>query len=98
MTDNNTVNFETFKKTRSVEEAERYQRILNWKADTLVEAIESGKPSDGLSHMVAVLTQVNKAELNDAKKEILDILDNLERRGYKKETEQYRWALQEYYK
>lgn len=94
----NTVNLETYKKTRNIEEAERYQRILNWKVDTLVEAAESGKPSDGLSHIMATVEQAEPHELPRVIKKTKEILEAFEARGYKKEAEQYRWALQKYLK
>ena len=94
--ENDIVNLDKFKKTRSVTQAERAQRIMEWKVDTLVEAIKKGNPSDGLSRMEYVLTRVNKAELQEAKKEIVEILNILEGRGYKEQADQYRWALQKY--
>ena len=94
--ENNIVNLDKFKKTRSITQAEREQRIKEWKVSTLVEAIKKGKPSDGLNRMEFVLTSVNKAELNEAKKEIVEILNILESIGYKEQADQYRWALQKY--
>lgn len=94
--ENNIINLDKFKKTRSITQAEREQRIKEWKVSTLVEAIEEGNPSDGLNRMEFVLTSVNKAELNEAKKEIVEILNILESIGYKEQADQYRWALQKY--
>lgn len=94
--ENNIVNLDKFKKTRSITQAERAQRIMEWKVDTLIEAIKNGKPSEGLNRIEYVLNSVNKAELQEAKKEIVEILNILEGRGYKEQADQYRWALQKY--
>lgn len=95
--ENDIVNLDKFKKTRSVTQAERAQRIMEWKVDTQIEFIKEGKMHDGADCLKATIEQSrNIIEKNRAKKKAVEVIDEIERRGYKDEAEQLRWILQKY--
>ena len=95
--ENNIVNLDKFKKARSITKAERAQRIMEWKVETQIEFINEGKINDGADCLKATIEQSrNIIEKNRAKKKAIEVIDEIEKRGYKDEAEQLRWVLQKY--
>jgi hypothetical protein len=91
----NTINFETYKKTRCIEEAERYQRILNFKVAKQIEFIEKGRINDGADLLRASIESAeNGLEKIRFKEKAREVIDKVAERGYEKEAEQLRWILQ----
>lgn len=95
----NTVNLETYKKTKSIDEAERYQRILNWKIDVSIDYIKQGKTSDATDLLKATIEQSRDAiERERAKKKAIEVINGVEERWFKDDADKMRWILQNYLK
>lgn len=95
----NTINLDTYKKTRDIEEAERYQRILNWKIDVSIDYIKQGKTSDATDLLKATIEQSRDAiERERAKKKAIEVINGVEERGFNDDADKMRWILQNYLK
>ncbi len=90
------VNFETFQKTRDLEEAEREQRIFNWQAERIVEYVKQGKLNDAEDLLIAGLLVKENATTDYERKKYSDILAKVGEYGYKNEEQELRWRLQKY--
>lgn len=95
----NTVNLETYKKTKSIDEAEHYQLILNWKIDVSIDYIKQGKTSDAADLLKATIEQSRDAiERERAKKKAIEVINGVEERGFNDDADKMRWILQNYLK
>lgn len=95
--DRTLVNFETYKKTRDLEAAEREQRIFNWQVERLIEYIKQDKLSDAEDLLLAYLgiKKYNKV-IGDGKNGCDKLLKELGNRGYDEAEKELRWRLQKY--
>ena len=99
MSIDNTINFETYKKTRCIEESERYQRILDWKVETQIEFIKKGKISDAADCLRATMDAArNTEELNNAKRKAVEVISKVAELGYADAAMKIEWLLQKYLK
>ena len=96
MRKDNTVNFETFKKTRSLDQAEREQRIFNWQVDRIVEFIKQGKLNDAEDLLIAGLGIRENVTTDYERKKYSEILKKVGEYGYENEERELRWRLQKY--
>lgn len=98
MRKDNTVNFETYKKTRSLEQAEIEQRAFNWQVKTQIEYISQGKLDDAEDLLRAGLLIKENRTTDEIRKHFSEVLAEVGRRGYEKEEQELRWRLQNYLK
>ena len=98
MIDKTLVNFETFKRTRNLDVAERNQRIYNWVVKIISEYVADGKLDDAYDLLVAGLMVKENATTDYERKKYSKVLEDVGKLGYEKEEKELRWRLQKYLK
>lgn len=92
------INFETYRKTRDLELAERRQRIYNWSVKVIAEFLADGKIDDAYDLITAGLLIKENATTDYERKKYSKLLEDVGKLGYEKEEKQIRWRLQKYLK
>lgn len=96
MRKDNTVSFETYKKTRSLEQAEREQKSFEWKVNTQIELIRNGRIDDAEDLLIAFLGVKENVTTDEERKKCIRIISEIENKGFQKEAEELRWRLNKY--
>ncbi len=96
MVDKTLVNFETYKRTRSLSKAEQTQRIYNWSVNAIIDFLKQGKINDAYDCIYAgLLIEQNKT--TDYERTYYDrMLSEIGSRGFENEEKELRWRLQKY--
>lgn len=92
----NMVNLDVFKRTRSIDAAEREQRAFEWQVKTQIEFISQGRISDAEDLLRAGLLIKENRTTDEERKHFNRVLAEVGRRGYKDAERELRWRLQKY--
>lgn len=92
----NMLNLDVFKRTRSIDAAEREQRAFEWQVKTQIEFISQGRISDAEDLLRAGLLIKENRTTDKERKHFDRVLAEVGRRGYKDAERELRWRLQRY--
>ncbi len=95
--DKTLVNMDMFRKTHSVSEAERYQRILEWKIEVQIVFIEKGRINDAADLLRATI--IHARNIDERKRAIYkakEIIEGVANRGHADDADCLRQILQDY--
>lgn len=98
MIDKTLVNFETYKRTRNLDVAERSQRIYNWQVKVIAEFLADGKIEDAYDLIAAGLLVKENETTDYGRNKFNKLLKDIGDMGFVEEEKELRWRLQKYLK